>query len=61
MEKVLELASISVNKNAVYGDTSALSPGGVRLGTPALTSRGLTENDMAVVAGLSHLKVVVTI
>ena len=46
MEKLYELASISVNKNAVYGDTSALVPGGVRLGVPALTSRGFKEEDM---------------
>lgn len=45
MEKVLELASITVNKNSIPGDTSALNPGGVRLGTPALTTRGLNEND----------------
>jgi len=45
MEKVLELASISVNKNTVPGDVSALSPGGVRLGTAALTSRHFKEAD----------------
>jgi len=49
MEKLYELASISVNKNAVYGDTSALVPGGVRLGVPALTSRGFKEEDMVTV------------
>ena len=27
-------ASITLNKNAVFGDRSALSPGGVRIGTP---------------------------
>lgn len=51
MEKLLELASISVNKNSIYGDVSALTPGGVRLGTPSLSTRGLTEADMAIVAG----------
>jgi len=50
VEKLLEIASISVNKNAVYGDTSALAPGGVRVGTPAVTSRGLNEADMVKVA-----------
>jgi len=50
MEKVLELSSISANKNSVYGDTSALAPGGIRLGTPALTSRGFKEHDMIKVA-----------
>jgi len=46
MEKVCELANISINKNAIYGDVSALAPGGVRIGTPALTSRGFKEQDM---------------
>jgi len=50
LEKVCEKAGITVNKNMVIGDTSALAPSGIRLGTPALTSRGLTENDMVQVA-----------
>ncbi|MFN4352980.1 MAG: hypothetical protein ACK4F6_19460, partial [Hylemonella sp.] len=33
LEKLCELAGITLNKNAVYGDRSALSPGGVRVGT----------------------------
>jgi len=49
-EKICELASMSVNKNAVAGDTSAMTPGGVRLGTPALTTRGFTEQDFTKVA-----------
>ena len=36
--------------NAVYGDKSALSPGGVRIGTAALTSRGFVEKDFELVA-----------
>eukprot|EP00796_Vickermania_ingenoplastis_P009044 gene9044-6345_t len=51
VEKMLEAVSISANKNTIPGDRSALSPGGIRLGTPALTSRGLTEADMDTVAG----------
>ena len=50
VEKVLELASMTTNKNSIPGDTSALNPGGVRLGTPALTSRGLNEDDFDRVA-----------
>merc|ERR1719277_480397 len=42
LEKVCELASISLNRNAVHGDASALSPGGVRIGSPAMTTRGCT-------------------
>ena len=33
MEKVLEMASITANKNTCLGDKSALKPGGLRLGT----------------------------
>ena len=50
VEKVLEMVSITTNKNSLQGDVSAINPGGVRLGTPALTSRGLDENDFEVVA-----------
>lgn len=45
VEKVCEAASISLNRNAVHGDASALSPGGVRIGSPAMTTRGCTEED----------------
>lgn len=50
VEKVLELAGMTTNKNSIQGDTSAVNPGGVRLGTPALTSRGLDEKDFERVA-----------
>uniref|UniRef100_A0A6B2L3Z7 Serine hydroxymethyltransferase n=1 Tax=Arcella intermedia TaxID=1963864 RepID=A0A6B2L3Z7_9EUKA len=50
VEKVCEKAGITINKNTVVGDVSAAIPSGVRLGTPALTSRGLVEKDMEVVA-----------
>jgi glycine hydroxymethyltransferase len=50
MEKVCDLAHITLNKNSVFGDSSAVSPGGVRVGTPAMTSRGLTEADFVSVA-----------
>ncbi|CAB9519458.1 Serine hydroxymethyltransferase [Seminavis robusta] len=50
VERVLELACIATNKNTIPGDKSALNPGGIRMGTPALTSRGLKEDDFAKVA-----------
>ncbi|KAH6942618.1 hypothetical protein HPB50_008455 [Hyalomma asiaticum] len=53
-ERVLELMSIACNKNTVPGDKSALNPGGIRLGTPALTTRGLKEQDIVKVAEFIH-------
>jgi len=50
VERILELACIASNKNTIPGDTSALTPGGIRMGTPALTSRGFTESDFEKVA-----------
>jgi len=46
VEKVLEEISIACNKNTVPGDKSALNPGGIRLGAPALTTRGFNEEDI---------------
>ena len=51
IEKILDMISITTNKNSLPGDVSAINPGGVRLGTPALTSRGFDEEDFDVVAG----------
>jgi glycine hydroxymethyltransferase len=51
MEKMCEIVDISINKNSIKGDLSAVTPGGVRLGTAALTTRGLGPEDMSVVAG----------
>uniref|UniRef100_A0A5F8GBH6 Serine hydroxymethyltransferase n=1 Tax=Monodelphis domestica TaxID=13616 RepID=A0A5F8GBH6_MONDO len=53
-EKVLESCSIACNKNTCPGDKSALRPSGLRLGTPALTSRGLLEKDFHQVAQFIH-------
>ncbi|KAG1779435.1 serine hydroxymethyltransferase-domain-containing protein [Suillus placidus] len=54
VEKVCDLLGITINKNAVSGDASAQTPGGIRLGTSALTSRDMTEEDIKVVAGFLH-------
>ncbi|KAK1698418.1 hypothetical protein QYE76_015115 [Lolium multiflorum] len=59
VEKVCDLSSITLNKNAVFGDSSALSPGGVRIGTPAMTSRGLVEKDFVQIAEYLHQAVVI--
>ncbi|GFS55973.1 serine hydroxymethyltransferase, cytosolic [Nephila pilipes] len=53
-EKILEEISIACNKNTVPGDTKPLYPGGLRLGTPALTTRGLKEADIKKVAEFIH-------
>jgi len=45
-ELVLEEVGIACNKNTVPGDKSAMNPSGIRLGTPALTTRGLVEKDI---------------
>ena len=51
-EKVAEACNVSVNKNTIATDTSALNPSGVRLGTPAMTTRGFKEYDFEIVAGV---------
>jgi len=54
MQTICDHCSITLNKNAVLGDRSALTPGGVRIGTPALTTRGLKELEFRVVADFLH-------
>ncbi|PHH67386.1 hypothetical protein CDD81_156 [Ophiocordyceps australis] len=50
VERVLELVGVAANKNTVPGDRSALVPGGLRMGTPAMTTRGFGEDDFVRVA-----------
>jgi len=46
LEKACDEVHITLNKNTIIGDKSAVTPGGVRIGTPAVTTRGYKENDM---------------
>ncbi len=56
LEKQLDEVYITVNKNAIPNDPeSPFVTSGVRIGTPAVTSRGLKEDDMKVIAHLIKL------
>jgi len=51
-EKVLEKVNVSINKNMVpYDSRKPLDPSGIRLGTPAVTTRGMKEKDIEKIAG----------
>merc|ERR1712093_158578 len=50
VEAVLEQVNIACNKNSIPGDKSALTPCGIRIGTPAMTSRGFGEEAFIKVA-----------
>ncbi|KAI0006858.1 serine hydroxymethyltransferase [Xylariaceae sp. FL0662B] len=52
VERVLELVGVASNKNTVPGDRSAMVPGGLRLGSPAMTTRGFVAADFVRVADI---------
>ena len=45
LELLLEKVNIFANRQLIFDDINAVSPSGLRLGSPAMTTRGLTEKD----------------
>lgn len=60
VERILELVGVAANKNTVPGDKSAMKPGGIRMGTPAMTTRGFQTADFARVGDIVNRAVNIT-
>jgi glycine hydroxymethyltransferase len=53
-QQLLEQAGIVANRNSVPGDEKPFKPSGIRMGTPAVTSRGMKEKQMKLIAMFMH-------
>lgn len=53
-ERMLEESGIIANRNSIPGDPSPFKPSGIRMGTPALTRRGMKEKEMKTVGTLIY-------
>lgn len=51
VEKILEKVNIFANKNSIQGDKSPMNPGAIRVGTPAITARGMKEAEVKIIVG----------
>ncbi len=60
VERILELVGVASNKNTVPGDKSAMKPGGLRMGSPAMTTRGFQPEDFTRVAEVVDRAVTIT-
>lgn len=61
VERVLELVGVASNKNTVPGDLSAMKPGGLRMGSPAMTTRGLQPEDFVRIANIVDRAVTISL
>merc|ERR1712071_602752 len=60
-EKTCDACNITLNKNCVPGDKSAVTPGGVRIGAPACTTRKMVDTDFEQIATFLHEVLVIAL
>ncbi len=60
VEYICDLLNITLNKNTIPSDKSGINPNGIRIGTPALTTRGFKETDFMQIASFINDAVLLT-